>query len=161
MKAHLALWLTAQGARHIEVSVDGAEPDPVAIRRIFAEARFTRRPLEKSRAEWTGTYAAPTGTEVIVKSVPGIDVSARFPDGRQWVAECKGEPTASGVKAGQDLTDFYTCLGQLVLRSGDRKILATAKSTRTTGMTLTHKKALEQSGITVLVIHETGLVEEA
>jgi len=161
VKAHLALRLASRGAASITVSVDGAEPNPIVVRQILTMAGYTRTPLERSRAEWTGKYKAVSGAEILVNSRPGIDVSASLPNGQACVAECKGEPTAKGIKSGMDLTSFYTCVGQLILRRGGEKILAVPKGTRFTTMALRHKTALRSSNIKVVLIDEAGHLEEA
>ncbi|MBI4187933.1 MAG: hypothetical protein HY529_01875 [Chloroflexi bacterium] len=72
----------------------------------------------QSRVDWTGRFSKE-GVNVTVLSLPGIDIEAHFPDGKVLVAECKGEPTPSGVKSGLDLTTFRTALGQLILTADD------------------------------------------
>jgi hypothetical protein len=105
VKAHLALWLTGKGAKEITVSVDGAEPNPISIRDILTNAGYEHRHDPKSSARWTGQYANVDQRVITVVSRPGFDVDTFLPDGRRCVAECKGEPTPSGIKAGFDLTN--------------------------------------------------------
>jgi hypothetical protein len=117
VKAHLALWLIERGAQELTVSVDGQEPDREAIQRVLGQAGYR---LEWSRGPaWTGKYDAPGRPPIEVVSRPGPDVRAVFPGDVSLVAECKGEQTAAGVKAGTDLTAFYTALGQLIVTAGE------------------------------------------
>jgi hypothetical protein len=99
LKVHLALWLAARGATHVRVSVDGAEPNPDTIRQRLLAAGYSHTPIAESRAVWTGAYARGQ-TQITVVSRPSIDVTAALGEGTTFVAECKGEPTAKGIKAG-------------------------------------------------------------
>ena len=114
LKASVALWLGDRGAKQIQVSVDGAEPDPDEFRRTLEAAGFIREPRKGSSVEWTGTFRNEQGIEITTISMPGLDIEATFPDGTRFLAEAKGEPTPKGVKAGTDLTALYTCLGQFI-----------------------------------------------
>ncbi len=114
LKACVALWLGERGGKEIQVSVDGAEPDPDEFRRTLEEAGYTREPRKGSSVDWTGIYRNDQGIEITTISMPGLDIEATFPDGRRFLAEAKGEPTPKGFKAGTDLTALYTCLGQLI-----------------------------------------------
>ena len=114
VKVYYVLWLVSQGANIIEVSVDGAEPQPEIVAQILKLKGYQYQPLKDSTRAWTGKFLK-SGVEVTVLSKPGIDIKAYFPDGTILKAECKGEPTPSGVKSGLDLTNFYTALGQLIM----------------------------------------------
>jgi len=116
IKTHLALWLVSRGARNITLSVDGAEPSPEIVADVLKGHGYSHQPAPRSIAKWTGEYVA-SSARIVVVSRPGFDVDATFRDGRRCVAECKGEPTPSGVKAGLDLTAFYTGLGSSLLLS--------------------------------------------
>ena len=117
IKAHLALWLAGEGATAITVSIDGAEPNASCIQEILLAEGFSHEVNRKSRARWTGKYWRG-GTTISVISRPGVDVRALLADGRLFQAECKGEPTTKGTRAGNDQTAFYTGLGQLLMTSG-------------------------------------------
>lgn len=114
IKVSYALWLSTKGAKTIRVSVDGAEPEHEIVAQILESKGYKREPIRGSKVNWTGLFFKE-GVEVTVVSRPGIDIEAKFPDGKLIVAECKGEPTSKGVKSGLDLTAFYTALGQLII----------------------------------------------
>jgi|GEM_PF-4480683 len=118
VKVSYALWLVSKGANNIEVSVDGAEPEHEVVANALASKGYQRAPLESSNADYTGIFSNK-GVVITVLSRPGIDIKAYFQDGKILVAECKGEPTSSGVKSGLDLTAFYTALGQLIITADD------------------------------------------
>jgi len=127
LKGQLALWLPARGAVQVRVSVDGAEPNPDTIRQLLSTAGYLKTSIAKSRPIWTGLYARDQ-TEITVVSRPGIDIEAALGDGTIFVAECKGEATQSGIRAGTDLTSLYTALGQLIRRAGEMSTLPQEKA---------------------------------
>jgi len=118
VKVSYTLWLVSKGANNIEVSVDGAEPKHEIVAQTLALKGYRRQPLKGSNVSWTGIFSCK-GVEITVLSKPGVDIKAYFQDGKILVAECKGEPTPSGVKSGLDLTAFYTALGQLIITADD------------------------------------------
>ncbi len=120
MKAHIALWLANRGATDLVISVDGAEPNPADVVDILKGAGYSRHAPPKSPS-WTGIYTTANHRDIRVTSQAGPDVRAAMPSGTRLLGECKGQPTASGVKAGLDLTGFYTALGQLIVAAGDEQ----------------------------------------
>jgi hypothetical protein len=118
VKISYVLWLVAKGATNVRVSVDGAEPEHEKVARTLELRGYRRLPIKGSKVDWTGRFSWE-GVDITVLSQPGIDVEAYFPNGKVLVAECKGEPTEKAVKAGLDLTAFYTALGQLIITAGD------------------------------------------
>lgn len=166
VKAYLALWLIGRGAREVAVSVDGAEPSPDRVREMLIAAGCVREAMSRSAVGWTGRYTATEGATISVVSRPGIDVMATFEGGTRWLIECKGEPTASGFKSGQDRTLFYTALGQLLMTAGlshaDHKLVAVPESVR---LRLLAKEAVDHPilrtlGVGVLLVRSDGAVEE-
>ena len=117
LKAHLVLWLVKQGARRVDVSIDGAEPDTASFGEVMVHAGYVRRPLPDSRATFTGIFVSGP-VEVVVISKPGPEMLADIPGRGLILAECKGEPTPKGVSAGGDITAFNTGLGQLIVAAG-------------------------------------------
>ena len=164
LKACVALWLGERGAKEIQVSVDGAEPDPDEFRRTLEEAGFTKEPRKGSTVQWTGTYRNDQGIEITTVSMPGLDIEATFPDGKRFVAEAKGEPTPKGVKAGSDLTALYTCLGQLVfcLREPlpDEMVLCLPATERMEGYVrkMLNNPLIKQLGIGIVLVSSEGKV---
>lgn len=118
LKAHLALWLAEHGATSIAISVDGAEPQAREVREILCGSGCTFEKTSDSRTVYAGSYVRP-GLAVVVNARPGIDVRATFDDGRELLAECKGEKTAAGIRSGTDLTAVAEVIGQLLLGAGD------------------------------------------
>ena len=166
VKAHLALWLVARGGENIEVSVDGAEPHPGMVCEILTRAGFVRTPNKNSVAEWTGRYKSPSGAVVLVESKPGADVKAILPPNRHFLAECKGELTEKGTRAGNDKTAFYTGLGQLLViagqseRSPDVIALGLPHMPRFAEMAkqASTNKLLKELKVTVLLVNAQGQV---
>ena len=164
LKACVALWLGERGAKEIQVSVDGAEPDPDEFRRILEEAGYTREPRKGSSVEWTGTYRNERGIEITTISMPGLDIEATFPDGRRFLAEAKGEPTPKGVKAGTDLTVLYTCLGQLIFclqePLPDERALCLPATEKMEGYVrkMLSNPLIKQLGIGIVLVNSAGEV---
>lgn len=165
LKVHLALWLAARGATHVRVSIDGAEPNPDTIRQRLLAAGYARTPITQSRASWTGVYARGQ-TQITVVSRPGIDVTAALGEGTTFVAECKGEPTTKGARAGADLVSLYTALGQLIRHAGDVSPLpeeralaipATARL-RHVAQEVSRNPLVQTLGITLLLVDSEGTV---
>lgn len=127
IKSHLALWLVTQGATDIRISVDGAEPHASVVKSILTEAGYSHHADHHSKADWTGEYKS-SACKITVVSQPGIDIETTLPGIGDWVAECKGEPTDKGSKAGQDRVSFYTAIGQLLLTVGSRKELPAVRA---------------------------------
>lgn len=165
LKGHLALWLAARGAAEVRVSVDGAEPNPDTIRKLLLAAGYSQQLVAKSRPIWTGLYARGQ-TQITVVSKPGIDIEAVLGDGTIFVAECKGEPTESGTRAGTDLTSLYTALGQLVRRAGEmtplpeEKVLAIPDMERLRRIAgeIARNQLVQAMGITLLLVDAQGKV---
>ncbi len=118
VKVSYVLWLVANGANNIRVSVDGAEPEHKIIAQTLELKAYRRQSLTGSKVDWTGRFSREA-VDITVLSKPGIDIEAHFPDGKVLFVECKGEATPSGVKSGLDLTAFYTALGQLIITADD------------------------------------------
>jgi hypothetical protein len=118
VKVSLALWLVDRGATQVRVSIDGAEIHPDQVRRILQSRRYSHQTVRRSRVKWTGEFVRDEA-RITVVSRPGVDVTAVFPNGSKFIAECKGEPSQSGVEAGAELTSLYNALGQLVRHSGE------------------------------------------
>ncbi len=116
VKISYALWLASKDAENIHVSVDGAEPEPQQVLEMLRSQGYSRTPLAGSKVPWTGNYSLRNHA-IRVSCLPGVDVKASMPDGF-LVAECKGEPTEKGIKAGTDRTAFYTGIGQLLYAAG-------------------------------------------
>ena len=165
VKAQFALWLLQQGASRVVVSIDGAEPDPHTARDVLLTEGFVREPIKSSAVDWTGTYSHDD-CEVMIWAKPGIDISATMPDG-VWIAECKGEPTKSGIASGADLTALYTCLGQLMRRGGEdglnpkRLFIAVPKGDRlaATYCELAANCLVRRVGIEIALVDEDGRVD--
>lgn len=168
LKARLCLWLAEQGAETILVSVDGAEPDPDGFRRELLAHGWVHEEEARSKAAWTGSYSNPHES-CLIHSVaqPGLDVLATCPSG-SWVAECKGEPTPAGIKAGGDLTSTYTALGQLLIGGGKlnpaptRLLLAIPESERMAKFIseAAANPLLCQANITIILVSRDGTVRE-
>ena len=164
LKACVALWLGERGAKEIQVSVDGAEPDPDEFRRTLEEAGYTREPRKGSSVEWTGTYRNDQGIEITTISMPGLDIEATFPDGTRFLAEAKGEPTPKGVKAGTDLTALYTCLGQLIFclqePLPDERALCLPATERMESYVskMLRNPLINQLGISIVLVNSEGKV---
>jgi hypothetical protein len=118
VKASLALWLVDRGATQVRISVDGAEIQPDQVRRVFRSSGYSHQAAQRSCVKWTGEFVRDA-VRITVVSRPGVDVIADLPDGTKFLAECKGEPSRSGVEAGADLTSLYNALGQLIRHSGE------------------------------------------
>lgn len=152
----------------IQVSIDGAEPDPEGFRRILLSRGWVHEGEARSKAAWTGRYVSPDEEHVInAVARPGLDVVASFGPG-QWVAECKGEPTAAGIKAGRDLTSTYTALGQLLIGAGRlnpapvRLLLAIPESKRLEHLIKKSSASpfLKQARVTIVLVSRDGAVRE-
>lgn len=168
LKARLCLWLAEQGAETILVSIDGAEPDPDGFRRELLTHGWVHEEETRSKAAWTGCYMSPDEQHVINSVArPGLDVVAKLPSGR-WVAECKGEPTPAGIKAGGDLTSTYTALGQLLIGGGrlnpapTRLLLAIPESERMAKFIseAAANPLLCQANIKIVLVGRDGSVRE-
>jgi len=101
VKVHYILWLVDKGANKILVSVDGAEPNHEIVAQMLEMKGYQRQSLKGSKVDWTGRFTK-AGVDIIVFSRPGIDIEAHFLNGELLLAECKGQPTAKGIKSGQD-----------------------------------------------------------
>src|SRR5262245_19406326 len=75
IKVRFALWLLEQGANHVFVSIDGAEPDPHVARDALIALGFSRKALPKSKVNWTGEFTLGE-CFITIACRPGIDVSA-------------------------------------------------------------------------------------
>lgn len=167
VKLSYVSWLVAKGATKVQVSVDGAEPGHDIVAQTLEAKGYKRQPLERSRVAWTGRFSKGS-VNITVLSQPGIDIEAHFSDGKVLVAECKGEPTLSGVKSGLDLTALYTALGQLIITADDEgksplklvlvvpntprlrdRIIRTAQNTR-----------IKKLGVGLALVDESGKVTE-
>lgn len=169
VKAHLALWLVNRNAQDVRVSVGGAEPSPGAVRNALERERLVHTPIRWQRASWTGIYTRLTdGVQVTVTSEPGPDAEAGLPDGQRFMAECKGEPTLKGLKAGYDLTAFYTAIGQLLMTVGGQKspperlAVVVPNTPRILGFAgaAVRNPLLQRTGLTVLLVDHLGTVTE-
>jgi hypothetical protein len=167
IKLSYALWLVDKGARVIRVSVDGAEPEHEIVAKTLESKGYKREPISGSKVNWTGLFSKE-GVEIIVISHSGIDIEAHFPDGKIIVAECKGEPTPSGVKSGLDLTAFYTALGQLIITAdGEGKLpshllLVLPDNTRLRDIAVraTKNARFKKSDIGLALVDESGQITE-
>lgn len=168
LKARFCLWLVERGASYIRVSVDGAEPVPDGFRKELLGYSWAHTALTRSLASWTGTYRHPAGAcEIEAVSKPGLDVVAKV-SGEVWVAECKGEPTPNGVKAGSDLTSTYTALGQLLIGGGaytptpSRLLLAIPASIRMENFfaSAARNPLVCKANITLVLVGRDGSVRE-
>jgi len=162
------LWLVDKGANKILVSVDGAEPNHEIVAQMLEMKGYQRQSLKGSKVDWTGRFTK-AGVDIIVFSRPGIDIEAHFLNGELLLAECKGQPTAKGIKSGQDLTALYKALGQLIITASDEeksgplnlvlvvpdsihlkeRLIRTARNTR-----------LKKLGIGLALVDESGKVKE-
>ena len=166
MKAAFAQWLVERGAAKVLVSLDGMEQGAKDFPQYLARTGFTFERNLKSKAAWVGSYR--NGASVVVEccSRPGLDIEAAFTSDAIWVAECKGEPTASGIKAGSDLTSLYCCLGQLISSAGkmlplpQRRFLVVPNSDRlqSTMAVLAANPLLQGAGIEIAVVDRMGQV---
>ena len=168
VKVHYVLWLVGKGANKILVSVDGAEPNHEMVAQTLEREGYNRQPLIHSKVDWTGVFTKAEVT-ITVFSNPGIDIKAHFTNGELLLAECKGEPTASGIKSGQDLTALYAALGQFILTANDEAknerlnlALVVPDSTRLKEkLALTGKNTrLKKLGIGLALVDESGKVKE-
>lgn len=168
LKAHLALWLVEKGAEQVTVSVDGAEPTPLAFRKALLDAGYIREPLKGSVAAFTGCYSREGSPSINCISQPGPDIKAEFPAGRVILAECKGEPTQKGIAAGQDRTSFYTAIGQLIIAAGekadlpDEMILGLPDTPRIRELSRTAlgNPLLQTMPLSLMLVNGTGRVEQ-
>ncbi len=167
VKAHLALWLGSRGATRVRVSIDGAEPNPGTIQRVLTDAGYVRTPLKKSVAAWTGKYVCGN-QEVLVVSRPGIDITAVLSDQRQFLAECKGEPTLKRTQAGNDRTALYTALGQLLMSAGKQNArefmlvlgLPDTQRFREMAKEISNNRLLNRARVGVLLVKGQGEVDQ-
>jgi hypothetical protein len=120
IKISYVLWLLDKGAQNIRISVDGTEPEHQIIAQTLALKGFHREPLSGSKVDWTGKFSKKE-VEIIIISKPGIDIEAHFPNEKVLLAECKGEPTSSATRSGQDLRALYTALGQLIITANSEE----------------------------------------
>jgi len=133
VKAALVKWLVQQGAATIELSLDamegkhmrgaGANDFPEILNKIGCVFEFTPKKASKGKvpSKFQGTYTFnQDGKKVTLEltHVAGVDVFAKLSDSSSIIAECKGGPSPSALATGGDLTSFYTCLGQLVIKAG-------------------------------------------
>lgn len=166
VKAQFALWLASRGALVIRVSVDGAEPHPGTIQRVLSEAGYSHAHAKGSVVPWTGQYVRDGGVRIDVVSMPGVDVCAEMSDGERWVAECKGEPTAAGMRAGADRTALYTGLGQLIMTAGamqkgpQRMLLVVPVTSRVLADQASKNPYLRGLQISVVTVDAGGIVTE-
>ncbi len=167
VKISYVLWLVGKGANNICVSVDGAEPEHEIVAQTLESKGYRRQSLKGSKVDWTGLFSRKA-VEITVLSQPGIDIKARFPDSRVIAAECKGEPTPKGVKAGADLTAFYTALGQLIITADDEEksllnlVLVVPDTPRLRGIVIrsAQNTRLKKLGIGLAFVDESGKVTE-
>ena len=168
VKVHYVLWLVGKGANKILVSVDGAKPNHEIVAQTLEREGYNRQPLIDSKVNWTGHFTKAEVT-ITVFSRPGIDIKAYFTNGELLLAECKGEPTASGIKSGQDLTALYTALGQLILTVNNEAksehlnlALVVPDSTRLKDkLALTGRNTrLKQMRIGLALVDESGKIKE-
>lgn len=163
IKARLALWLVERGVTAIRVSIDGAEVRPEQFKQILEVAGYSHIAASKSRVNWTGTYTRG-GTQITVVSRPGLDLHASFPNGFQFIAECKGEPTPSGIQSGADLDGLYKAFGQLTRYAGevahppDEKALVMADTIRMRVLAQSFKQnpAVKAWGVSILLVNVSG-----
>jgi hypothetical protein len=118
LAAWVALWLVGRGARDLVVSVDGAQPDRMRIVEILKDNCYQHDPPVKGPA-WTGQYTAPDRPGIRVTTMPGPDIVATMHGGRRMIGECKGQPTATAERSGQDLVSSYAALGQILFAAAD------------------------------------------
>jgi len=167
VKISYVLWLVAKGANNIRVSVDGAEPEHKIVAQTLEFKAYRRQSLMGSKVDWTGRFSREA-VDITVLSKPGIDIEAHFPDGKVLVAECKGEPTPSGVKSGLDLTAFYTALGQLIITADDEgksplKLVLVVPDTprlRDRVIRSAQNSRLRKLGVGLALVDESGKVTE-
>lgn len=167
VKISYTLWLLAKGARKIRVSVDGAEPEHEIVAQTLESIGYRREPIKGSKVNWTGRFSME-GIEITVVSRPGTDIEAHFPDGTFIVAECKGEPTPSGIKSGLDLTAFYSALGQLIMtadgegKSRSHAVLVVPDTVRLRDITVraAQNSRFKKLDISLTLVDESGKVKE-
>lgn len=165
VKAHVALWLANRGATELVISVDGAEPNPTTVVDILEVAGYSRHAAAKDPS-WTGIYTATNQQDIRVTSLAGPDIQAAMPGGTRLVGECKGQPTESGVKAGLDLTGFYTALGQLIVAAGgvsplpEFLLLGFPRTKRFEGFAqkLVGNELLTDRGLEIVLVDNGGVV---
>jgi hypothetical protein len=82
------------------------------------------------------------------------------------LGECKGEPTASAIRSGLDLTAFYAALGQLIVGAGRLSplpllLLAFPKTARFDGFVreLLNNRLLIEWNLEVILVDREGSVE--
>ena len=61
-----------------------------------------------------------------VAATPGPDIIATIPGGRRLIGECKGQPTPTAERSGQDLVSSYAALGQMLFAAADQPSLPDA-----------------------------------
>jgi hypothetical protein len=121
-----------------------------------------------ARPIWTGVYAKDQ-IQITVISQPGVDIEATLGDGTVFVAECKGEPTESGTRAGTDLTALYTALGQLVRRAGEmsplphERVLAVPDTARLRRIAeeIARNQLVQLLEINLLLVDSNGRISQA
>jgi DNA-binding beta-propeller fold protein YncE len=166
VKGRFSLLLIDMGAVEVTVSVDGQEVDADEIRRLFLDAGFNFVAKIGTRSPYVGVYRRG-GVTVGVGAGPGPDVIAVFPDGRRLYAECKGERTAAGIRAGTDWAGFCEVLGQLLMAVGDLEqpadfaVLVLPNTPRVVGFAERAVRNRFSSQIPVIhvVVHHDGRVD--
>lgn len=169
VKVSYALWIVNKGAVSVNISVDGAEPDPEQVAEILMSKGYVREPLSTSNVSWTGHFTLRGKAEIIVSSQPGVDISATFQNKGLLVAECKGEPTPKAVRSGLDRTAFfYAAVGQLIITSGNlqtkpqRRVVVLADTDRLRALAndAAQNTMLKQIGLSFALVDKSGNVRE-
>lgn len=118
LKARFALWLADRGATRIAIAVDGAEPRAAEVKDLLCSGGYDFDHSPRTRTAYVGDYLK-LATSISVSARPGLDIRATFSDGRELLAEAKGEKTVSGTSAGADWTSIAEIIGQLLLGASD------------------------------------------
>jgi hypothetical protein len=168
VKASYTMWLIDKGAINVNISVDGAEPNPEQVTEILKSKGYVREPLSTSTVSWTGRFTSQEKAEILVSSQPGVDISATFQDERVLVAECKGEPTPTAIRSGLDRTAFYAAIGQLIITCGNLSaqpqqkviVLADTNRLRKLASDATQNTLLRQIGLSFALVDRLGNVSE-
>ena len=168
VKVSYAMWIIDKGAVSVNISVDGAEPNPEQVAETLISKGYIREPLATSNVSWTGRFSFGSKVEVIVTSKPGLDIAATFQNRTLLVAECKGEPTPAAVRSGLDRTAFYEAVGQLIIASGSLqskpqyKVVVLADTNRLRGLAsdAAQNTLLRQIGVSFALVDRLGNVSE-
>jgi hypothetical protein len=168
VKVSYSMWIIDKGAISVNISVDGAEPNPEQVAEILVSKGYVREPLATSNVSWTGRFSLRGKVEVIVSGQPGVDIAATFENKRLLVAECKGELTPTAIRSGLDRTAFYTAIGQLIIICGNlpappqQKVIVLADTDRFRALAryAVQNNTLKQIGLSFALVDLAGNVSE-